>query len=159
MGVERPVVLVGGSFGGRVTYTNAGPHPKDVAGVVLLDPTLQDEPALERAHLTKDMWLPDDAWRDSAEKIDVAGTYAVAQRALATTPTIPGTLFVTKELWAPDGKNAEPFRQGVRAQQAALADHYDPRKTITVDAPHAMLAVVPDHVAAETLAILDSARH
>ena len=73
------------------------------------------------------------------------------QRRSTTTPPVPGTVFVTEVLWAPGGDNAEPFRQGVRAQQAALAAHYRPGKTITVKAPHTMLEVVPDQGAAETL--------
>lgn len=64
------MVLVGGSFGGLVAYSYEGMHPENVAGVALLDPTLPDEPALERAFLTPDMWLPAESWRDSAEKID-----------------------------------------------------------------------------------------
>lgn len=76
----------------------------------------------------------------------------------STTPPVPGTVFVTEELWAPQGDNVEPFRQGVRAQQAALAAHYRPGKTITVEAPHTMLEVVPDQVAAETLTLVEAAR-
>lgn len=97
-GIDPPVVLVGGSFGGLVAYSYAGMHPEAVAGVVLLDPTLPDEPALERTFLGPDMWLPAEAWRDSEEKIDVVGAYTFAQTALATTPPVPGTIFVTEEL-------------------------------------------------------------
>lgn len=97
--LSTPVVLVGGSFGGLVAYTYAGTHPADVAGVVLLDPTLPDELALDA--LVPEQWrLTSEAWRDNAEQLDVYGAYAVAQAALAGIPRVPGTVLVTEELGA-----------------------------------------------------------
>lgn len=156
--LPTPVVLLGGSFGGLVAYTYAGTHPGDVAGVVLLDPTLPDELALDHAFLTEDLWLTEDAWQSTTEKIDSFGAFDIAQAALDGIPSVPGTIFVTEHLWAPPGEHAEPFRQAVRDQQQALIERFDPPKTITVDAPHAMMSVVPDDIAAAVLEIVADSR-
>ena len=156
VGIDEPVVLLAASFGGLIGYTYAGTHPEKVAGVVLLDPTLPDELALERQHLDEADRLTPDAWQDSKEKVDSYGAFAVAQRALPSIPRVPGTIFVTEELWAPDGEHAEAFRQGVRAQQADLIQRFSPARTITVDAPHAMTPVIPDQIADAVLEIVRS---
>lgn len=158
LGLETPVVLLGGSFGGLVAYTYAGTHPDAVAGVVLLDPTLQDELRLERDFIEKDQRLTKDAWRSNAEQIDTYGAYAIAQAELDGIPRVPGTIFVTRELWAPEGKNAAPFKKAVRDQQAALIARFEPHKTVTVDAPHAMMSYVPDEIAQAVLEIVDRAK-
>ncbi|MGC5221722.1 alpha/beta fold hydrolase [Micromonospora sp. DT81.3] len=68
LGLATPVVLVGGSFGGLIAYTYAGTHPEDVAGVVLLDPTLPSEDEIERALLPESMWLPPTHGRPRASR-------------------------------------------------------------------------------------------
>lgn len=157
LGLASPVVLVGGSFGGLVAYTYAGTHPADVAGAVLLDPTLQSEDEIEKSLLPESMWLPYEAWEDTREQIDVLGAYPVAREALAGIPSVPGTIFVTESLEAPDPASAEAFRAGIRQMQADLIAHFDPSATITVDAPHAMLPIVPDEIAAAVIGMVDAA--
>ncbi|WP_212743148.1 alpha/beta hydrolase, partial [Microbacterium sp. 2FI] len=157
VGLEPPVILLGGSFGGLIAYTYAATHPDDVAGVVLLDPTLPDELALD-AMLPPEWRLTEDSWRDSAEKIDPVGALMHAQSAVANIPPIPGTIFVTDELWAPEGDIAETFKRTVRDQQQALIERFQPGETITVDAPHAMIPVVPDEIAAAVIAQIEAAR-
>jgi pimeloyl-ACP methyl ester carboxylesterase len=157
VGLEPPVILLGGSFGGLIAYTYAATHPDDVAGVVLLDPTLPDELTLD-AMLPPEWRLTEDSWRDSAEKIDPVSALIHAQSAVTGIPRIPGTIFVTEELWAPEGDNAEAFKQTVRDQQQALIERFQPAETITVDAPHAMIPVVPDEIAAAVMAQVEAAR-
>lgn len=157
LGLEPPLILLGGSFGGLIAYTYAGTHPDDVAGVVLLDPTLPDELALD-AMLPPEWRLSADSWRESAEKIDPVAALVHAQTTVPSIPAIPGTIFVTEELWAPDGDNAEAFKQAVRDQQQALIERFQPSKIITVDAQHAMIPVVPDEIAAAVTAQIEAAR-
>jgi pimeloyl-ACP methyl ester carboxylesterase len=157
VGLEPPVILLGGSFGGLIAYTYAATHPADVAGVVLLDPTLPDELALD-AMLPREWRLTEDSWRESAEKIDPVSALIHAQSAVTNIPTIPGTIFVTEELWAPEGDKAEAFKQTVRDQQQALIERFQPGETITVDAPHAMIPVVADEIAAAVIAQIEAAR-
>lgn len=158
LGPDTPVVLVGGSFGGLIAYTYAGTHPEDVAGVVLLDPTLHAEDKIEKALLPESMWLPDEAWEDTREQIDLLGAYPIARDALPRIPAIPGTIFVIKSLDAPDPNSAEEFRSGIRQMQADLIAHFHPSHTITVDTPHAMLPIMADQIAAEVLALVKAAR-
>lgn len=157
VGVDGTVVLVGGSFGGLVAYTYAGTHPDRLAGVVLLDPTLHDEPALD-ALVPEDMRVTGDSWQGSTEKIDVFHAYDTAQAALTSVPAVPGTIFVTQELWAPEGENAQAFRDLVRAQQAELVGFFEPGETVVVDAPHAMLPSLADEIADAVLAIVEQSR-
>lgn len=156
--LATPVVLVGGSYGGLIAYTYAGTHPEDVAGVVLLDPTLQAEDEIEKALLPQGMWLTVEAWKDTREQVDVLGAYPIARDALTRVPAVPGTIFVTESLEAPDPHSAEEFRSGIRQMQADLIDHFDPSQMITVDTPHEMLPIVPDQIAAEVNAIVETTR-
>lgn len=158
LGFETPVVLVGGSFGGLLAYAYAGTHPDDVAGVVLLDPTLHAEDEIEKQLLPEEFWLTAEAWQDTREEIDVLGAYAVARTALASVPAIPGTIFVTEHLEAPDPASAAEFRAGIRQMQADLIEHFEPSQVIAVGAPHVMLPVVPDRIAEEVMTMVDAAR-
>lgn len=155
--LELPVVLLGGSFGGLIAYTYTGTYPEDVAGVVLLDPTLHDELAID-AMMPESWRLTEDAWQDNAEQIDTYGAYAIAQAALPGIPDVPGTVFVTEKLEAPPGVDGEAFVQAIRGQQLMLIGQFEPGQTITVDVPHAMMAVVPDHIADAVLEIVAAAR-
>ncbi|USQ75935.1 alpha/beta fold hydrolase [Ornithinimicrobium cryptoxanthini] len=156
LGLETPVVLLGGSFGGLVAYTYAGTYPDDVAGVVLLDPTLQDELALDQL-LPEEWRLPEDAWKDSKEQIDHYGAYDIAQSALDGIPDVPGTIFVTEVLGGPPGEDGDELRQAIRDQQQALIGRFDPSQTITMDVPHTMMSVIPEEIAAAVLEIVAAA--
>jgi len=146
IGATEPVVLVGGSFGGLVASTYAGLHPDRVGGMVLLDPSLAGSNPLEEQYLPPEYRLAPDAWDDSAEKVDVYGADALALAALERMPGIPGTVFVTSTIELPP-VNTEAFLAAIRAQQQHLADRFAPGELITVDAPHAMIPVVPDQIA------------
>lgn len=148
---DGPVVLVGGSFGGLVALTYTGTHPESVDGVVLLDPSLPGSNALEEAMLPPEWRLAPDAWEESREKIDVYAADLLALDALDGIPQVPGAVFVTEEIELPPVAGAD-FLAGIRAQQQDVADRFSPGEVITVDAPHAMLSVVPDEI---TEAILD----
>ncbi|MGC5170151.1 hypothetical protein ACLQ2Q_05835 [Microbacterium sp. DT81.1] len=99
-----------------------------------------------------------DAWEATREQIDGLGAYPIARVALNRIPAVPGTIFVTESLEAPDPESAEQFVSGIRHMQADLIAHFDPSQMITVDTPHVMLPVVPDQIAAEVTAIVESAR-
>jgi len=146
VGATEPVDLVGGSFGGLVASTYAGLHPDRVAGMVLLDPSLAGSNPLEEQFLPPEYRLAPEAWNDSAEKVDVYGADVIATSALETMPEIPGTVFVTSTIDLPP-VNTEAFLAAIRAQQQDLADRFSPGELITVDAPHAMVPVVPDQIA------------
>ncbi|MFE5672725.1 alpha/beta fold hydrolase [Agromyces sp. NPDC056523] len=153
---DGPVVLVGGSFGGVVAVTYAGTHPDAVDGVVLLDPSLPGSNALEEAMLPPEWRLAADAWNESGEKIDVFAADTVALAALDRIPQIPGTVFVTEEIELPPVAG-DDFLAAIRAQQQDLADRFSPGQLITVDAPHAMISVVPDEIAEAILQVVDAA--
>jgi pimeloyl-ACP methyl ester carboxylesterase len=151
-----PVVLVGGSFGGLVALAYAGTHPDAVDGMVLLDPSLPGSNALEEAMLPPEWRLTPDAWNDSREKVDVYAADAVALQALERMPAIPGAVFVTDEIELPPVAGDE-FLTAIRAQQQDVADRFSPGELITVDAPHAMIAVVPDEIAGAVLEVVAAA--
>jgi pimeloyl-ACP methyl ester carboxylesterase len=148
---DEPVVLVGGSFGGLVALTYAGTHPERVDGLVLLDPSLPGSNALEEAMLPPEWRLAPEAWEESREKVDVYAADIVALEALDRIPKVPGTVFVTDEIELPSVAGPD-FLAGIRAQQQDVADRFSPGRLITVNAPHAMISVLPDEIAE---AILD----
>ena len=156
IGATSPVVLVGGSFGGIVASSYAGTRPDRVAGVVLLDPSLAGSNALEEQHLPPEYRLTPEAWNDSAEKIDVYAADLVALTALDSIPRVPGTVFVTEHIELPP-VNTEAFLAAIRAQQQELADRFSPGELVTVDTPHAMIAHVPDDIAAAILGVIEAA--
>lgn len=157
VGASSPVILVGGSFGGLVATVFTGTRPDRVAGVVLLDPSLPGSNAAEEQYLPPEYRLTADAWMDSAEKIDVYAADPLAVAALATIPSIPGTVFVTEHIDLPP-VNADAFLAAVRAQQHDLAARFTPGEIITVDAPHTMLSVVSDEIADAVRGVIAASR-
>jgi pimeloyl-ACP methyl ester carboxylesterase len=65
LGVERPIVLVGHSYGGMPVRAFAGAHPDEVAGMVLIDVSSEPEvPVYER--------LDAGPWIDDTDRIDIS---------------------------------------------------------------------------------------
>ncbi len=78
--VDGPYLLVGGSFGGLLAYMYAATYPKDVVGMVLLDPNL---PGYHDG--------PFD-WESTTEQIDQTVASREASKLEGHEPDIPVTL-------------------------------------------------------------------
>jgi pimeloyl-ACP methyl ester carboxylesterase len=95
-GVPGPYVLVAASVGGIYDRLFAHTYPDEVAGLVLLDPTHEDEDAHLEEALGPELWgeLVEQGWFESREDIDFAATSAQIRHARAELPlpTVPVVL-------------------------------------------------------------------
>jgi pimeloyl-ACP methyl ester carboxylesterase len=143
--VDGPYVLVGGSFGGLLAYMYAATYPKEVVGLVLLDPNLpgyHDEPF---------------DWGATTEQIDQMAASREASKLEGQEPDIPLTLIGLEN---PEGDvtSADQYQklkeQILQAQQRFL-DHFPQGKLVIVDAPHFMEPVIPDRIAEEIASVTE----
>lgn len=89
-GVKPPYVLLGGSFGGLISYSYAGTYPDEVGGMVLLDAEVPGLLELEHYWPKEErLWNVD--WSYSEEKIDQYDVNVYAQRHVDQVPEIPVT--------------------------------------------------------------------
>src|SRR5829696_7989530 len=94
--VPGPYVLVAASYGGIYDRLFAHTYPDEVAGLVLLDPTHEDEDAHLEEALGPELWgeLVEQGWFESREGIDFAATSDQVKHARAELPmpTVPVVL-------------------------------------------------------------------
>ena len=127
--VPGPYVLVGHSLGGHVVRLYAGAYPDEVAGLVLVDVSHEDEKARLEALLGPELWAQSQAFMEgiNLEGIDFDATDAEVRAARAAAPLRPMPLVVlTAGLSAdpsqfPPGWPVAAHEQMVREQQADLA--------------------------------------
>jgi pimeloyl-ACP methyl ester carboxylesterase len=94
--VPGPYVLVGHSFGGIVSRLYAATHADEVAGLVLVDPSHEDQDARLQALVGPELW---EAYQMGGgmfnpEGIDMAASFAQVRAARATAPLQPIPLVV-----------------------------------------------------------------
>ena len=141
--VDGPHLLVGGSFGGLLAYMYAATYPKDVVGMVLLDPNL---PGYHEGTFD---------WESTMEQIDQTAASREASKLEGNEPDIPVTLIGLED---PEGDvtSAEQYeklkKQVLQAQQRFL-DNFPQGELVIVDAPHFMEPVIPDRIAEEIASV------
>jgi pimeloyl-ACP methyl ester carboxylesterase len=164
--VPGPYVAVAASYGGLVTRLFAHTYPAEVAGIVLIDSTHEDQDDDMEQTLGPELWaeLLATGYMESVEGIDFATSNEQVRRARASSPlpTVP-VISLTAPL-----PTDEPFEPGwplamndvFRAENADLATlapgerwivvegsghniHYD-RPTVVIDAVGDVVEVVRD---------------
>jgi pimeloyl-ACP methyl ester carboxylesterase len=128
-GVPGPYVLVGHSLGGHFARLYASTYPDEVAGLVLVDASHEDQDARLEALLGPELWAQSQAFVAglNIEGIDLAATHAEVRAARAATPLRPMPLAVVMAGQAidpagfPPGWPVEEHRQLERELQADLA--------------------------------------
>ena len=139
--LSRPFVFVGASGGGYVVYQYAGRHPREVAGLVLLD-VPEPDANIPEGHLP--------AWNSAGnhERADYAGI----QRQLALDrlpiPSIPVTVITASA----GISAADPNEQRLWLEGSSHPRH------VVLDGGHAIHADDSSGVLAEISAVLDRAR-
>lgn len=146
-GVEPPYILVGHSLGGLNMRLFAALHPDEVAGLLLVEPTPEDFPALygdllpddERVRLeTRHALSPPAARRElrsaplSAEQVRHA-------------PALPRDIPIVL-LSSPRRNDSEAFREAWTRMQYALAGRLGARHLVVEDAGHYIQYDRPDVV-------------
>jgi pimeloyl-ACP methyl ester carboxylesterase len=144
--VDGPYLLVGASFGGLLAYMYAATNPKDVVGLVLLDPNLPGyhEEAFD--------------WKATTEQIDQTAASREASNLEGHEPDIPVTLVGLENPEIDFVSSADQYQklkeQILRAQQRFL-DLFPQGELVIVDAPHYMEPVIPDRIAEEISSVAE----
>jgi pimeloyl-ACP methyl ester carboxylesterase len=139
-GVEGPYVLVGGSFGGLLAYMYAVTHPRDVVGMVLLDPNL---PGYHEESFD---------WRSTTEQIDQSAASREASSFEGREPDIPVTLvgIENPEVDFVSGpEEYEEIKEQILRAQRRFLDAFPQGELVIVDTPHYMEPAIPDRIAQE----------
>lgn len=145
-GIEPPVVLLGGSFGGTLASIYANTYPDDVAGMVLIDSMFGDlilaeelEPPETRfeAYHEEDQTLP--------ERISHFEVLTHALELAGSEPEIPMT-FLASTLEPIETQGSPEWNTAVPGLREAFVARYSPGELIFVDAPHYMEPVIPDQM-------------
>lgn len=151
--IEAPYILLGASFGGLLAYLYAGTYPNDVAGMVLLDPPVPQEPAW-MAEWVPGLEIAPDEWEHTTDGVDWLPTYDEAAAAAATLPAIPVTLI------APSDPEFEDVpHDGLldyRDLHIDLVEPFDPGVVVLAYTPHYMEPVIPELIANEVRQVIDA---
>jgi pimeloyl-ACP methyl ester carboxylesterase len=152
-GITRPdhrskVYLLGASFGGLVAYEYAVKNPDDVAGMVVLDPTLPREYLdIDPFYHPDDGQLTGEEWKDNKEHMDWLGSMQETQVLEGKEPKVPLIYFSLvhpSTWWHPvTQKSLDAYF----AMQQRFIDLWSPGKRIIVDTPHYMEPVIPGQIA------------
>jgi len=157
LGEHGPFVLVGHSFGGAVVRNFALTYPKDVAGIVFVDATNEDQrytlwaqalPGMQKAENSQREWSPESLakWHSESQ----AGILGSIPIVVLTRP---------KGGYGDDlDVPAAQFEQERKDGQATLAKLSSNSKLTIVDSGHNMELEVPDQVAAAIHEILIAVR-
>ena len=93
-GVPGPYVLVGHSMGGLFVRLYASAYPDEVAGLVLIDPSHEEQNARLEALVAPELYAQIRQMELNIEGIDIEASFAEARAARAATPLRPMPLVV-----------------------------------------------------------------
>jgi pimeloyl-ACP methyl ester carboxylesterase len=149
-GEQGPFVLLGSSFGGLIAYQYAITHPDEVAGMVLLDPSLPDEQTrIAEAVLPPEFQLPANEWRASVEQLDRPTTYDQAEALIGEEPEIPVTIMASNDLGIPADLPADEIIRLTRQLQREFVDRFASGEVVLVDSPGFIEQAIPERVVEE----------
>jgi len=154
-GVGPPYVLLGGSFGGLISYSYAATYPEEVTGMVLLDAHVPGLLELEH-YWPKEERLPNMDWSYAEEKIDQYDVHVYAQQHAGQVPDIP----VTYLLATPDsgeGWGGPPaWTEAVLDELPEYVESFSPGVLKKVESPHDMSSMIPERIAKEVEMLIAS---
>jgi len=154
-GVGPPYVLLGGSFGGMISYSYAATYPEEVTGMVLLDAIVPGLIELEHYWPKEErLWNMD--WSYAEEKIDQYDVNVYAQQHAGQVPDIP----VTYLLATPDsgeGWGGPPaWTEAVLDELPEYVESFSPGVLKKVESPHDMSSMIPERIAKEVEMLIAS---
>jgi pimeloyl-ACP methyl ester carboxylesterase len=158
-GIPGPYVILGASFGGLVGYEFVVTHPRDIVGMVVLDPTLPREYLdIDPYYHPDDGLLTGQEWKDNAEHMDWLGSMQETQVLEGDEPRIPLTYIALKDpatWWHPvTAASIAAYRK----MQQRFVDLWSPGRMEIIDTPHFMEPVIPERIADEVRSIIELGR-
>ena len=154
-GVEPPYVLLGGSFGGLISYTYAGTYPKEVVGMVLLDAIVPGLLELEH-YWPKEERLPNMDWSYAEENIDQYDVNLYAQRHAGQVPDIPMTYLLATPNPGEGWGGPPDWTEAVLDELPEYVESFSPGVLKKVESPHDMPSVIPERIAKEVEMLIAS---
>lgn len=150
--VERPYVLLGASLGGAISDLYLAAHPKDVAGMVLLDSTLPAYLDMYKRLFPPGSGPQPGEWKGEAEHLDRLATFRQAGEVQGQRHRIPVTYIAAAVSLPPK------IEAAIRRAQRAFVSRFSPGRMIVVDAPHHMAPVIPERIAQEVERVIAGAK-
>lgn len=120
LGAEAPYVLVGHELGGLYARLYAADRPRDVSGLVLVEPAHEDKPRKMRAGMPDEVWR---AWmvRRQGPNGDGVVEARLADRARRSRlPAVPVTVLTATRRPDGDGWNARFVNEAAREVHASI---------------------------------------
>lgn len=149
--VRGPYVLVGQSLGGAISDLYAAAYPSEVAGMVLLDSTLPAYLGMYKRLYPPGSGPQPDEWKHETERLDRLATFRQTGTIQHRSARIPVTYIAAKLVVAPNIASA------IRSAQEAFVRRFSPGRRIEVEAPHGMVAVIPQQIAHEVEQVIAAA--
>ncbi len=168
--VPGPYVLLGSSFGGLISVMYADAHPRQVAGMVLLDASLPGDLSIDERFLGADERLRQEDWAGTSERFDRWTTYRQARRIRGVSLQMPVTYLVARRrefpitylgrrrLDLPATWPARAMATAIRRMQRDFVASLPRGRLVTVDAAHYMEPVIPERIAREVERVIEASR-
>jgi pimeloyl-ACP methyl ester carboxylesterase len=143
LGDPGPYVLVGQSAGGMVASAYAVAHPRNVAGIVMVDASFDEEITLEDVGMVPEGVGPCDAvnrkidGHESLQRIDNCAMYEWAYRRRDRRPDVPLVYLAAKQApWSDYTEFGPRYTKAIIPLQKSYAASWSPGKFVWVDSGH-----------------------
>jgi hypothetical protein len=116
--------------------------------VVLLDSNMPGGTAWEKEFIPEEYWLPEDAWRDDAEQMDIYASGEQLDAAANNVPAVPALLLIPDEDHSEVPPEFVEAAVAYRVLQEDAMDLFAPGEVRLVASPHYMEPEIPEEIAA-----------
>lgn len=161
VGVPRPAVFVGHSYGGIVCLLEAAEHPEDVAGMILIDASHPAQLERFNAHMNEAQLAAEQEWFDEvAEILDLPTSMLQAAAVYGDLPAMPLIVITATKVDPNDGRGADFPREAIHAEWLKLQEEHarlrPDARHVRASTSHYVHADDPDLVVSEITRMLET---